>query len=144
MTFASFLAEPWIAVVALLVTIVGAGRLTRLVTYDDYPPTVAIRSWWNRVTKGNGWAKLAYCLWCFTTTMTNWLLRNLGWGQVGVQGNNFIQPDCWVCTALVQPILKQLVVTAHTTPPTKRASGCEQLPQAVPHGHGAPPSSHTL
>lgn len=58
--------HPFLLVLAVLVAIVGVGRLTRLVTYDDYPPTAAIRSWWiGRVTGGNGWAKLIECLWCF-------------------------------------------------------------------------------
>jgi hypothetical protein len=54
----------WVAF--LLVAVLGVGRLARLVTYDDYPPTIAIRIWWHRLTNDNGWAKLASCFWCFT------------------------------------------------------------------------------
>lgn len=66
---------------AVLVAIVGVGRVTRLVTYDDYPPTVAIRSWWNRLTHGNGWSKLAFCLWCFSPWA---MLFCLAWFFVGL------------------------------------------------------------
>ena len=83
MTIASFLADPWLIVAAALVAVVGVGRVTRLVTYDDYPPTIAIRSWWNKVTKGNGWAKLAFCLWCFSPWAMlfclAWLAAGLLW-----------------------------------------------------------------
>lgn len=57
---------PWYdLLLAVLVTLLAAGRITRLVTYDDYPPTIAIRIWWGNVTRGNGWEKLVNCYWCF-------------------------------------------------------------------------------
>lgn len=53
----------WIAVI--LVGVLGTGRIVRLVTYDDYPPTIAIRAGWARLVNDSGWSKLASCLWCF-------------------------------------------------------------------------------
>lgn len=113
MTFASFLADPWIAVVALLVTIVGAGRLTRLVTYDDYPPTVAIRSWWNRVTKGNGWAKLAYCLWCFSPWAVALCVGHLALGFVTAE---WVVVSWWVLWGWLAVSYLTAILVRHDEP----------------------------
>lgn len=82
MTFTEVFSNPWLVIAYSIIAVVGVGRVTRLVTYDDYPPTVAIRSWWNRLTRGGGWAKLAYCLWCFSPwamlVCLAWLLIGLG------------------------------------------------------------------
>lgn len=51
---------------AIVVAVLGVGRFARLITYDDYPPTIWIRSLWAGITKDNGWTKLAECYWCFT------------------------------------------------------------------------------
>jgi len=50
---------------ALVVLVLSAGRLTRLMVADEYPPTVKLRMWWNAVTKDGPWAKLVHCPWCF-------------------------------------------------------------------------------
>lgn len=55
----------WVA--AALVVIFGMGRLSRLITYDDFPPAVWARELWAvRITKGNSWSKLSTCPWCLT------------------------------------------------------------------------------
>jgi hypothetical protein len=54
----------WQAILAVIVGVVGAARLTRVLTIDDYPPTVAIRIWWDTITKDGPWAKLVHCPWC--------------------------------------------------------------------------------
>lgn len=70
----------WVDVAAIVTIVLGVGRLTRVITYDDYPPTIWLRSWWiNRVTKGNGWGKLATCFWCFSPWAT---LVAMVWGLV--------------------------------------------------------------
>lgn len=51
--------------IALAVLILGAGRLTRLITYDDFPPTIKIRTLWDKLTDDNDWNKLFHCFWCF-------------------------------------------------------------------------------
>lgn len=55
----------WQAILAVIIGIVGAARLTRLVTHDDYPPAIAVRIWWDGVTKDGPWSKLVHCPWCF-------------------------------------------------------------------------------
>jgi hypothetical protein len=55
----------WLALpLALATAILGVGRLTRLITYDDYPPTIWLRARWIKLTKAGGWSKLATCFWC--------------------------------------------------------------------------------
>ena len=58
------------AVLAVLVAVVGAARLTRIVTHDSWPPAAAVRAWWTRLfTREDGalsdWHLLAVCHWCF-------------------------------------------------------------------------------
>lgn len=49
--------------VAVLVGIVAAARITRLLTEDTFPPTVALRTWYmSKVSEE--WGKLAICPWC--------------------------------------------------------------------------------
>jgi len=54
----------WQATLATIITVVGAARLTRILTIDDYPPSVAIRIWWQKITRDGSWAKLVTCPWC--------------------------------------------------------------------------------
>jgi hypothetical protein len=54
----------WQAILAVIVTVVGSARLTRILTHDDYPPSIAIRVWWQGLTKDGAWAKLVTCPWC--------------------------------------------------------------------------------
>lgn len=50
---------------ALLVTVLSAGRITRLFTQDTYPPAAFLRAWWDKVTNDGPWADLLHCHWCF-------------------------------------------------------------------------------
>lgn len=88
MTIPYLLNHPIIAVVLVLVAILGAGRVTRVLVYDDYPPSRALRTFWiNTIARGGGWAKLAECAWCaapwvmavligwfFLTPLAPWIL----------------------------------------------------------------------
>lgn len=56
--------EWWSAILAVVVLVVGAARLTRILTYDDFPLSIAIRVWWQKTTKDGPWAKLVTCPWC--------------------------------------------------------------------------------
>lgn len=93
MTLIDFLNSPLLIVAAVLVAVIGVGRVTRLVTYDDFPPSVAIRSAWNRITGGNGWAKLAFCLWCFSPWA---MLLCLAWLAIGVLWVPWITVAWWL------------------------------------------------
>ena len=67
---AGFAIEWWVAVLAVIVTVVGSARLTRVITHDDYPPAMALRIWWDTVTNDGPWAKLVHCPWCMGPWVT--------------------------------------------------------------------------
>lgn len=79
----------WVAVIT--VGVLGGGRLVRLIVHDSYPPAVAVREWWVRLTwdeekqvEGR-WGLLATCHWCAAPYVTAvvllsaWL-TDLHWG----------------------------------------------------------------
>lgn len=73
---------------AVLTAVLGVGRLTRLITYDDYPPTAWFRRWWiQKVTRGNGWGKLADCQWCCAPWI---MLVCIGWFLLGPVSPAFV------------------------------------------------------
>jgi hypothetical protein len=80
----------WLWIAAIVVGVLGAGRLTRLVVHDSYPPAVAVREWWvRRWVRTDGsvsdWSKLTTCHWCFgpwafaLVLLSAWL-TDLHWG----------------------------------------------------------------
>lgn len=76
-----YLHNGWLATLAILVALFGVGRLARIITWDAFPPAIAVRQWWNRITDDGPWAKLFNCFWC----MTPWLmLGSLGWFVLGL------------------------------------------------------------
>lgn len=58
--------NPVLQAVAVAVLVLGAGRLTRVITWDDYPPSAWLRAKWVDLTHGNGWSKLFLCFWCMS------------------------------------------------------------------------------
>lgn len=66
----------------VLVAVIGTGRLTRIITYDTFPPAERLRGWWvgRSIRKRNGWQDLATCIWC----MAPWLmLICIAWFIIG-------------------------------------------------------------
>jgi hypothetical protein len=60
------LVNPWLAILAILVGILGVGRLTRVIVHDDFPPAVWWRMQWGRITNHGPWEKLFQCWWCLS------------------------------------------------------------------------------
>ena len=66
------LPDIFIAILALLTGLLGVGRLTRVIVYDDFPPAVWLRIKWDdlvSVQRGPWWAmwnKLLHCWWCLS------------------------------------------------------------------------------
>jgi hypothetical protein len=59
----------------------GVGRLARVITYDDFPPSIKVRIWWDKLTHDGPWSKLVHCFWC----LTPWLmLFALAWFVAGI------------------------------------------------------------
>lgn len=65
-------AQPHIALAAFVLAVLAAGRITRLVIYDAYPPSAWLRAKWDDLTDTPGkrtslhsWNRLLHCPWCF-------------------------------------------------------------------------------
>lgn len=72
--------EIHIGLIAILVAVLGIGRLTRAVVYDDFPPFVWWRMQWDRITNDGPWSKLFHCWWC----LSFWVgLFCIGWFIAG-------------------------------------------------------------
>jgi hypothetical protein len=71
----------FVLVLAIAVGILGSARLTRVITYDDYPPAEWVRERWTYLTRSRrhstperivpgAWSKLVTCWWCATPYVT--------------------------------------------------------------------------
>jgi hypothetical protein len=58
--------QPLLIALAVVVAVFGVGRLSRILTYDDFPPAAWARDRWDRLTRDGSWSKLAHCQWCAT------------------------------------------------------------------------------
>jgi hypothetical protein len=73
----NFPTDPILILAAIAVAVAGVGRLSRVLTYDDFPPSVWVRMQWAKLTKDGPWSKLASCQWCATPWI---MLICLSWG----------------------------------------------------------------
>ena len=83
--------NPWTLFLAILTAVLGVGRLVRVITYDDFPPTIWARMTWDRLTNDGPWAKLAHCFWCATPWI---MLVAMVWGWFAL-GTDW----AWTCWA---------------------------------------------
>lgn len=58
----------WIAVAA--VTVVSSARITRLLTYDQFPPIAWLRDKYGEWTSGSDWQLLGFCAYCMSFWVT--------------------------------------------------------------------------
>lgn len=54
----------WIAIA--VVTVMSAARITRLVTFDAFPPAAWVRAKFDDLTEENDWSLLVHCGYCFS------------------------------------------------------------------------------
>lgn len=57
-------------IIAFVVGSLSAGRITRLLTQDSFPPAVWLRVKWDDKTDGNSWNVLMHCHWCLSVWVT--------------------------------------------------------------------------
>lgn len=74
----------WWLVPAILVLVLGVGRVARLVTHDTFPPVTWWRDVWeHKITPNHPeWTLLFFCFWCFTPWVT---LIAMGWFLLSLQ-----------------------------------------------------------
>lgn len=89
-----YLDAPWLIAIVAVVAILGIGRAVRLLTSEDFPPTVALRRAWSRLTKEGRWEKVMYCPWCASPYIT---ALSLGWLALGVL---YWEPAAWAWWAI--------------------------------------------
>lgn len=53
----------WVA--AAVISVIASARLTRLVVWDKFPPSVWVRTKWDALTNDGSWSALAHCGYCF-------------------------------------------------------------------------------
>lgn len=72
----------WIAVA--IITVVSSARLTRLATYDKFPPTKWLRDkfydFTDKTERRRQWQILAYCAYCASFWIT--AIFVIGWGDL--------------------------------------------------------------
>lgn len=87
----------WVAVA--VTTIMGASRLTRLATWDKFPPVSWLRDKYADATDGNGWQLLAFCGYCASFWITAIIVA---WGWLaGVYDGGYgdtVAEDIWWLT----------------------------------------------
>lgn len=66
----------WVA--AAIVAAMSAARITRLITWDDFPPSVWLRIKFADLV-GDKWGKVVNCMWCFGPYAAAFVL---GWGYL--------------------------------------------------------------
>lgn len=53
-----------VVVAAVVVGVLSVARLTRLLAQDTFPPSVWLRTMWDRVTDDGPWSTLVHCAFC--------------------------------------------------------------------------------
>lgn len=68
----------WIAIA--VVSVMSIARITRLVTWDHFPPSMWIRNTYDqKIAKGGPWALLVFCGYCFSVWASALVV---GWGYL--------------------------------------------------------------
>ncbi len=67
--------------IAAVVLVLAAGRVTRLIFHDDFPPSIWFRVQWDKLTDGTSWNLLFHCPWCLGFWAT---VGFAGWFALGL------------------------------------------------------------
>lgn len=82
-----------VLILAFVVLCLSAGRITRLITADSFPPVVWVRIKWDDWTDGSDWNKLFHCHWC----MSFWVVTPLAlWGWL-----SNLHTSWWIINAIL-------------------------------------------
>lgn len=89
-------------VLAVLIGIGATARLTRLITWDSYPPAAWLRSKWDQITDDGDWSVLAHCGYCFGLWSA---LFVVGWGWLSDLHWSWWLFCIWMTVGYLGPIL---------------------------------------
>lgn len=97
-------------IAAGLAVILASARITRNIVFDDFPPTAAIRRWWDSKTADNGWNSLFHCGYCmgfwvsapFTVLATG---LTVGWGVFETLSGIFWVICAWFAVGYLSGII---------------------------------------
>lgn len=76
--------EWWVYALAVITSAIAVGRIVRLIVFDSFPPSIALREAWIRATKDGPWSKLVKCGFCLSVWIVpiSWIwgwASNLHW-----------------------------------------------------------------
>jgi hypothetical protein len=88
----AYIANAVTIIAAVIVGIGGSARIIRVVTGDDFPPTVWLAARWVNLTKGGSWSKIVECLWCLSPYV---VAANLAWFLLS-EGHDTTRAAWWI------------------------------------------------
>lgn len=84
----------WIA--AFIIGVGSIARITRLITWDTYPPSAWLRSKWSALTHDGPWAVMLQCGYCFGLYAG---LFVVGWAALDLRTDQEIDWPWWAFNA---------------------------------------------
>ena len=75
----------------------STARITRLVTWDAYPPVAWVRSKWDDRVQGD-WNLLMHCGYCFGFWAA---LGVVGWGLIDLHLDGALEPAWWIINGVL-------------------------------------------
>lgn len=95
----------WVA--AFIVAIGSTGRLTRLFTWDTYPPAAWLRAKWAALTNDGDWSVLMECGYCFGVWASGFVVGTaaLSLHYLGDLHWSWWLFNAWMCVAYLGSIL---------------------------------------
>lgn len=83
--------------VAVVVLVLGSARFTRVVYYDEFPPSLWLREAWDKITGESKWNLLLHCPWCLGFWAA---VAAAGWFGVGLVVD-WIMVAWWIAFGLL-------------------------------------------
>ena len=98
---------------AFIVATFTVARITRLVTFDDYPPTKWLRAKWDAKTGSSGWNEMLHCPYCFATYPALVIVPTFAVGLFGWDAFTSLLGFWWVgCSTLTVAYLAATFVAS--------------------------------
>jgi hypothetical protein len=95
---------------AVIALVFASARLTRVIVFDDYPPSRWVRNKWDQYTATSGWNELFHCPYCMGVWVALPLVvlaagLTLGWGIFGTLVGLFWLVCAWLAVAYLSGII---------------------------------------